>query len=178
MSATEPEHRGERRTGDGECRRCGGEGCTACDARDLVGLVAGMLSTFPPHHLEHPENCIPMARAVVNALEGKVYDQAFEMAHDDVLTAWRVRNAALAVAATFVHPGPDHADMTARQALVREWVSDGHDQVEEENHQRTEMLRRMVEAERSPGRCACGHMNETCDLPASGRTPDLHEGHS
>ncbi len=81
-----------------------------------------------------------------------VEDTAFDMAHDDVLTAWRVRNAALAVAAAFVHPGPDHADMTARQALVREWVSEGHDQVEAENHQRTQMLNRMIRAERESER--------------------------
>lgn len=93
--------------------------------------------------------CRMVAAVTPTGEQVTVQDLAFEMAHDDVLTAWRVRNAALAVAAAFVHPGPDHADMTARQALVREWVSDGHDQVEEENHQRTQMLRRMVRAEQA-----------------------------
>lgn len=79
--------------------------------------------------------------------EQGVHDLAFEMASDDVLTAWRVRNAALHAAASFVHPGPDHADMTAREALVREWVTDGHDQVEMENRQRHQMLVRMIRAE-------------------------------
>jgi hypothetical protein len=92
-------------------------------------------------------NATPTSEAK-KAAAPSVHDLAFEMAHDDVLTAWRVRNAALAVAATFVHPGPDHADMTARQALVREWVQDGHDQVEGENRKRTEMLQRMIRAER------------------------------
>lgn len=35
----------------------------------LVAYLAGVLSTFPPYDLEHPELCIPMAEAVVKALE-------------------------------------------------------------------------------------------------------------
>ena len=66
---------------------------------------------------------------------------------DDVLTAWRVRNAALAVAASFLHPGPDHADYTIRRAMVEEWVGEGHDRVAEEDRQRQEALRRMIAAE-------------------------------
>lgn len=77
-----------------------------------------------------------------------VHDLAFEMAADDVLTAWRIRNAALAVAASFVHPGPDGEDYKARRELVESWVSEGHDEVAAENFQRTQMLGRMVRAER------------------------------
>jgi hypothetical protein len=80
--------------------------------------------------------------------DGAVADAAFEMASTDVLTAWRVRNAALAVAASFVHPGPDWEDEQARKRLVEEWVSDGHDQVAEENRQRLVAIQRMIAAER------------------------------
>lgn len=81
------------------------------------------------------------------AIEGAVLDAAFDLAHDDVLTAWRVRNAALAVAASFVHPGPDWEDEQARKRLVEEWVGDGHDQVAEENRQRLVAVQRMIAAE-------------------------------
>lgn len=67
--------------------------------------------------------------------------------HDDVLTALRVRNAALTRAAAHFHPGTDAADDTIRQSLIEEWVTDGHEQVAEENRQRTQMLQRMLAAE-------------------------------
>jgi hypothetical protein len=34
----------------------------------LVAYVAGVLATFPPFRDDHPERCIPMARAVLDAL--------------------------------------------------------------------------------------------------------------
>lgn len=37
----------------------------AVDYKTLVGQVAGVLSTFPPHDHEHPESCMPMAQAAV-----------------------------------------------------------------------------------------------------------------
>jgi hypothetical protein len=36
---------------------------------ELAHRIAGLLSTFPPHDREHPEECLPMAQAVVRALE-------------------------------------------------------------------------------------------------------------
>lgn len=72
-----------------------------------------------------------------------------EVLENDVLTAWRVRNAALAVAATFIHNGPDYEDEQARKRLVEEWVGDGHDRVEEENRQRLVAIQRMIAAERA-----------------------------
>lgn len=68
--------------------------------------------------------------------------------HDDVLTVLRVRNAALTQAAAHIHPGPDGADDAIRQSLIEEWVTEGHDRVAGENRQRTQMLIRMLDAER------------------------------
>lgn len=86
-------------------------------------------------------------RGEIEPPDGAVLDAAFEMANADVLTAWRVRNAALAVAAAFVHPGPDWEDEQARKRIVEEWVSDGHEQVAEENRQRLVAIQRMIAAE-------------------------------
>jgi hypothetical protein len=35
----------------------------------LVAYTAGVLSTFPPHDREHPLECVPMAEAVLEALD-------------------------------------------------------------------------------------------------------------
>lgn len=35
----------------------------------LTHVIAGILSTFPPHDRAHPEECLPMAEAVVEVLE-------------------------------------------------------------------------------------------------------------
>lgn len=96
--------------------------------------------------------------------DGPVLDAAFDMASADVLTAWRVRNAALAVAASFVHPGPDWEDEQARKRLVAEWVSEGHDQVEGENHQRLVAVQRMIAAE-ALVRDLGAHLTALCDHP-------------
>jgi hypothetical protein len=39
------------------------------EADVLAHHIAGLLSTFPPHDQAHPEDCLPMAYAVVRALE-------------------------------------------------------------------------------------------------------------
>ena len=64
---------------------------------------------------------------------------------NDVLTAWRVRNAALKVAASFVLPGPDGQDYIDRDRLVREWVEQGHDEVAADDAQRFALMREVIE---------------------------------
>lgn len=33
----------------------------------MVNVLAGLISTFPPHDKEHPEACLPIARALMDA---------------------------------------------------------------------------------------------------------------
>ncbi len=42
----------------------------------LEAYLAGVLSTFDPYRDDHPERCIPMARAVLDALADWTPDDA------------------------------------------------------------------------------------------------------
>jgi hypothetical protein len=41
---------------------------TDSPAYPLAHLIAGVISTFPPHDTEHPETCLPIATAILAAL--------------------------------------------------------------------------------------------------------------
>ena len=70
-----------------------------------------------------------------------------ELLEEDVLRFLRQRNAALERAAAEIHPGPDGADDIIRREMVREWVDEGHDRVDEEDRQRLTAIQRMIAAE-------------------------------
>lgn len=74
-------------------------------------------------------------------------EQQNELLEGDVLRFLRQRNAALERAAAHFHPGPDGADDIIRRELVREWVDEGHDRVDEEDRQRLVAVQRMIAAE-------------------------------
>ncbi|MGE4425464.1 MAG: hypothetical protein AB7G37_03315 [Solirubrobacteraceae bacterium] len=60
---------------------------------------------------------------------GEIADRALELAADDVRYAWEVRNRALKVAAEYLFPGPDGEDELGREALIRQWLEQAHDEV-------------------------------------------------
>lgn len=114
----------------------------------------------PKQFIDLGSICNDQARegfALLRIIDNGVYESVFVFVREgrsgaggqeyDVLTAWRVRNAALQAAAAFAHPGPDGEDYKIRREMVREWVQEGHDEVDEENRQRTQMLARMIRAE-------------------------------
>ena len=70
-----------------------------------------------------------------------------ELLEEDALRFLRQRNAALERAAADIHPGPDGADDIIRREMVREWVDEGHDRVDEEDRQRLTAIQRMIAAE-------------------------------
>jgi len=45
-----------------------GRWTSLCPATELEAIVAGVLSTFPPHDKEHPQDRLPAARAVLDAI--------------------------------------------------------------------------------------------------------------
>lgn len=77
--------------------------------------------------------------ATVVALHDEV-----ERIEDDLTRALRVRNEALLAAAEELHPGPDGQDYLDREALIREWVDDGHERVDAMNAKQLECVQRVA----------------------------------
>jgi chromosome segregation ATPase len=67
-----------------------------------------------------------------------------ETLEDDLLRVLRVRNEALLAAAAELHPGPDGQDYLDRERLIREWVDEGHERVDEKDRQLTEAVARFA----------------------------------